>query len=93
MNLENEGIFEQNKENIELKVREILKKEVELIVEPELVGVYDNLEFIGMNSIDYAELLVELEIEFGIEFDKETLAKESDITIHGLVECIIAKMC
>jgi acyl carrier protein len=61
-----------NKE-IEAKVLETLRKHVGTEINPENIGLDDNLAEAGLNSLKFIRIVVDLEEEFGFEFAEEDL--------------------
>lgn len=58
---------------IELKVRNILSKVADNQIKINTIGLEDSLIEIGINSTGFIKLVVEIESEFGIDFDDEDL--------------------
>lgn len=78
--------------NLELKVREILKNNAELTVSVEEIDINTNLEEYGMNSLLFIKAIVAIEREFKIEFDDEKLDIRKLSTIKSVVDYIKEKI-
>lgn len=50
------------------------------------ISLEDNLKELGINSINYIEIIVTAESNFGIEFDEDNLVLSEDITFKELLE-------
>lgn len=79
-------------QEIEAKVRELIKEVVELTVPIEEVGIEDDLMNLGMNSINSIKVIVAIEGEFGFEFDDEDLNFENFRNIRKLVSYIESRV-
>lgn len=79
-------------QEIEAKVRELIKEVVELTVPIEEVGIEDDLMNLGMNSINSIKVIVAIEEEFGFEFDDEDLNFENFRNIRKLVSYIESRV-
>ncbi len=78
--------------DVELKVREILKNNTDLTMPVEEIDAAATLGEYGLNSMLYIKIVVEIESEFEIEFEDEKLDMRSLSTIKGLVEYITEKI-
>lgn len=70
-------------EIIREKLREIMQ-----IENPEKLSTKEDLKERGMDSLNAIELVVALEIEFGIEFSEEDLLVDNLCTIQKLVDTV-----
>lgn len=72
---------------IEKLVREKLR-EIMQIENPEQLSAEEDLKEYGMDSLNAIELVVALEMEFGIEFSEEDLLVDNLCTIQKLVDTV-----
>lgn len=72
---------------IEKLVREKLR-EIMQIENPEQLSAEEDLKEYGMDSLNAIELVVVLEMEFGIEFSEEDLLVDNLCTIQKLVDTV-----
>ncbi len=72
---------------IEKLVREKLR-EIMQIENPEQLSAEEDLKEYGMDSLNAIELVVALEMEFGIEFSEEDLLVDNFCTIQKLVDTV-----
>ena len=79
-------------QEIEARVRELIKEVVELTVPIEEVGIEDDLMNLGMDSINSIKVIVAIEEEFGFEFDDEDLNFENFRNIRKLVSYIESRV-
>ena len=70
-------------EIIREKLREIMQ-----IENPEKLSTKEDLKERGMDSLNAIELVVALEMEFGIEFSEEDLLVDNLCTIQKLVDTV-----
>jgi acyl carrier protein len=77
-------------ENIEAKVREILGAKCESKNADE-IGLDENLQDLGINSISFIKLVLALEKEFGIEIDDENLIFEVFQTLRSVINFVEEK--
>jgi acyl carrier protein len=69
----------------------IIKESIENeIIDP--IVLEDDLSSIGVNSITFIKIVVDLETEFDFEFDDEMLSYKSFPTINSLVEYVDSKL-
>lgn len=69
----------------------IIKESIENeIIDP--IVLEDDLSSIGVNSITFIKIVVDLETEFDFEFDDEMLSYKSFPTTNSLVEYIDSKL-
>lgn len=73
----------KREEIIRQKLAEILK-----IEKPEMISAEKDLKEYGMDSLNAIELVVSLEMEFGIEFAEEDLLVDNLCTIQKLMEVV-----
>ena len=79
-----------NREEVIIKLKEIIIKTMELSVELQIKG--ENLvEEIGFNSVDALEILVWVENEFDIRFPDEDLSSELLISLDNLADYVIRR--
>lgn len=72
---------------IEKLVREKLR-EIMQIENPEQLSAEEDLKEYGMDSLNAIELVVALEMEFGVEFSEEDLLVDNLCTIQKLVDTV-----
>ena len=74
---------------IKAKIREIVENLLE-----KSKGVEDDtlLQTVGLNSINFIQLIVALEDDYDIDFNDEDMEKFSDNTINSLVEWVQSKL-
>ncbi|MGE5632414.1 MAG: phosphopantetheine-binding protein [Caulobacteraceae bacterium] len=72
------------------KVKEILLSNIETDDKADIIRIDDNTDLsqIGISSIDYIKVLVEIEDEFGIEFNDDALNGEYFKTLGELVKYV-----
>ena len=80
-----------NKEEIENKICEILKKHCRYNADNIAVDK-DLRENYGVDSIILVELLVEIEADLGVTFDSEMLSYEYFSTVASLVDYVYEKI-
>ena len=69
----------------------IIKESIENEIIDQIV-LEDDLSSIGVNSITFIKIVVDLETEFDFEFDDEMLSYKSFPTINSLVEYVDSKL-
>ena len=52
------------------------------------IGLNDDLKNLGMNSIGYIKLMIQVESSFNIEFDEEAYIFENMNTLNKLIDYI-----
>ncbi|MCL6589233.1 MAG: acyl carrier protein [Firmicutes bacterium] len=70
---------------IEIRVKEVLKRVLELNEEIERLRPEDSLAVLPLNSLNFVKLVVNLEFEFGIEFAEEDIEFERFQTFGELI--------
>lgn len=77
--------------NVEERTRSIIKK---VILNDEVMNmkVEDSLDRLGINSVSYIKIVIELENEFDIEFDDDCLNYESFKSVKNIVDYINTKI-
>lgn len=78
-------------ENLENSVREIVKNVLELEIADDILLSDTLLESVGMNSISFIKLIVEIEKQFNIEFPDDKLLIKEVGTIKKL--CDVIRSC
>jgi len=73
---------------IEVKVKEVLKENLELEKNIESIGFEEDLVVKGMNSIKFLKVIVALEEALDIDFDEEELNIENFRTISSIISTI-----
>lgn len=77
--------------NVEEAIRKIVAEKSNLEKSKEL-GLHDNLQDFGINSITFMKIVVGIEKEFGMKFDDEILSFENFQTLQSIVEYIEGKL-
>jgi len=54
------------------------------------IGINDNLKELGVSSLSYVEMLVNLEDKYGIVFEDEMLDQENMANIESIADFVIA---
>ena len=80
-----------NREEVIIKLKEIIIKTMELSVELEQIKGENLVEEIGFNSVDALEILVWVENEFDIRFPDEDLSSELLISLGNLADYVIRR--
>ena len=80
-----------NREEVFIKLKEIIIKTMELSVELEQIKGENLVEEIGFNSVDALEILVWVENEFDIRFPDEDLSSELLISLDNLADYVIRR--
>ena len=80
-----------NREEVIIKLKEIIIKTMELSVELEQIKGENLVEEIGFNSVDALEILVWVENEFDIMFPDEDLSSELLISLDNLADYVIRR--
>ena len=80
-----------NREEVIIKLKEIIIKTMELSVELEQIKGENLVEEIGFNSVDALEILVWVENEFDIRFPDEGLSSELLISLDNLADYVIRR--
>lgn len=80
-------------DNIKNRVVKILKRNVELInFDTEKISIETNLFQLGLNSVTFIKLIVDLEREFDIEFEETYLDYDKFTDILSIIEYIQTKL-
>lgn len=74
----------------ENEIREILSKIIQNGEAIKNIGVDDSLQAIGMNSIAFIKVVVEIENEFNIEFPDNKLSITEAGTIRDLCDIVLS---
>ncbi|NLN63926.1 MAG: acyl carrier protein [Clostridiaceae bacterium] len=77
---------------VELRIREIISKNVELTLPVEKIGNTDDLTAFGIKSISTIKVIVAIELEFGIEFEDEDLNFGNFRTISSFISYVEEKI-
>ena len=77
---------------VELRIREIISKNVELTLPVEKIGNTDDLTAFGIKSISTIKVIVAIELEFGIEFEDEDLNFGNFRTISSFISYVEVKI-
>ena len=80
---------------LDLPISQIVLTRIKESIENEIMDpivLEDDLSSIGVNSITFIKIVVDLETEFDFEFDDEMLSYKSFPTINSLVEYVDSKM-
>ena len=80
-----------NREEVIIKLKEIIIKTMELSVELEQIKGENLVEEIGFNSVDALEILVWVENEFDIRFPDEDLSSELLFSLDNLADYVIRR--
>jgi len=78
--------------SIELKIREIVSKNIELSLPIDQISNTDDLTTLGMNSISVIKVIVAIESEYGFEFADEDLNVDNFRAINNLVSYVKARV-
>lgn len=78
--------------NVEMKIREIVSKNIELSLPIEKISNIDDLTTLGMDSISVIKVIVAIESEYGFEFADEDLNIDNFRTINNLVSYVEARI-
>ena len=73
---------------IEARVREMLKETLENGNEVDNLKADDDLTTLGVNSVTFIKLVIATELEFGIELEDEDLDFQNFSTINSIVNYI-----
>lgn len=71
---------------IEVKIRRILQKNLETQFDVSKIGLDDELVTLGINSILFIKMVIEIESEFGVNFDDEKLDFYSLTTLASIIK-------
>jgi acyl carrier protein len=80
---------------LDLPISQIVLTRIKESIENEIIDqivLEDDLSSIGVNSITFIKIVVDLETEFDFEFDDEMLSYKSFPTTNSLVEYIDSKL-
>lgn len=77
---------------IEMKVRRIIKDNLKTKVPVEAIGGDEFLGSFGISSMSFIRIIVEIENEFGLTFNDETLKFEDLNTLNKLVVYIASQV-
>ena len=80
---------------LDLPISQIVLTRIKESIENEIIDpivLEDDLSSIGVNSITFIKIVVDLETEFDFEFDDEMLSYKSFPTINSLVEYVDSKL-
>lgn len=75
-------------DNMETKLRSIIENNIDLIVPIDDIGTEDDLSVLGINSVSFIKLVVEIEQEFDIEFEDDSLDFNNLKTIKDINDYI-----
>lgn len=81
-------------DTIELKIRNILANNVDIPIAVEQIESDMKMVDLGLSSVNYVKVLVEVEKAFNIEFDDDMLNMNSGeiSTVHDLINFVLEKM-
>ncbi|GLC79545.1 phosphopantetheine-binding protein [Lacrimispora brassicae] len=79
-------------ETIEIKIREIVHKNIDTEIPIEQICDTDNLYDLGMNSFNLIKVVVALESTYGFEFPDEDLDKEKFKAIDNFIDYVQSKI-
>lgn len=85
-------INDNETENIECKLKEIFKDNINLQVPVEQINLEDTLVTLGIDSISFIKIIVSVETEFGIEFNDEDLDFNKFPDISSFVSYVRSKV-
>lgn len=74
-----------------MEFERVIRDKLEEIMEiehPEELSLEEDLKEYGMDSLNAIELVVALELEFGIEFEEEDLLVDNLCTIQKLIDVV-----
>lgn len=77
--------------NYENEITNIIKNTINLTTPIEDIGIDENFENMGMDSVSFIRIVVEIEDQFGIEFPEEKLLLSQAGTIRSLSEIVMAE--
>jgi iturin family lipopeptide synthetase A len=77
---------------IEQKIRDLLYDALEINKQEVIINDEENLSKYGFNSISYIKLIVNIELEFEIEFDDEDLEFSKFINLKSIINYVRSKM-
>lgn len=75
----------------ENEITNIIKNTINLTTPIEDIGIDENFENMGMDSISFIRIVVEIEEQLGIEFPEEKLLLSQAGTIRFLCEIVMAE--
>lgn len=75
-------------DSIEYKVITILNQNIEIPVNISRIDIHEELKEYGVNSIVFIKFIVDLEAEFGFEFDDMNLSIEMHPTLNSIISYI-----
>lgn len=78
--------------NIEVKLRAILKEQVEIEADMEEIGLEDDLANWGLDSSGVLKLIVGIEEEFGFQFDDDDFDSKNFQSLNSLVTYVNEKL-
>lgn len=79
-------------ENMEQKIREIIKMHVQLTRDIDSLTSNDSLIDVGLDSLSCIKVLVIIEEQFGIEFLDEDLTLENFRNLDSICKCIKSRL-
>ena len=77
---------------VEMKVRTIIKENLELLNDVFTIGKDEDLSVYGMDSVSAIKVIVAIEQEFEFEFNDEDLGVDSVRTVQKNLDYIKAKL-
>ncbi len=77
---------------VEMKVRNIIKENLELLNDVFTIGKDEDLSVYGMDSVSAIKVIVAIEQEFEFEFNDEDLGVDSVRTVQKNLDYIKAKL-
>jgi acyl carrier protein len=78
--------------NIEMKIRELVYKNIDMSIPMDEISINDDLTVLGMNSINAIKIIVDIESEYGFEFDDEDLNIDNFRTLNNLVSYVKSRI-
>ena len=82
------NILSKNTDDISLKISELILKLKQWAVFPDDFNIKNSLISYGISSIEYIQLLVDIESAFSIELDDQFLIYSDKITCEALAQFI-----
>ena len=77
---------------IKKRIREILSKNIDLVAIDDIINENDKLVDLGMNSMEFIQIITCIEEEFQIEFEPEVMLESNFETINHFVNYIRRKI-
>jgi len=71
---------------MEQRIKEIISGHVDIAINIDAIKNGDPLEILGVNSINFIRIVIDIESEFGISFDVDYLGYDTYNDISSLVD-------